>query len=150
MARLCLACAVLLAACLPAALAATDKTLKTVSGPCKDQFDVIMSEQYASDTDCPKAIKDAMSAAPADTSTCPGGGLADVGSRVQKCMSKDAVRAAAASDGGSSDGASLSGRRQLWPAGSCCVPAAAHRRCCCRQCRPPRTRGCRSSRAARS
>lgn len=69
-----------------------DKTLNTVSGPCKDQFDTIMNDQYKGDSKCADMIKKAMSTAPKSPADCPNNAIADAGSDVQKCMSKTQVR----------------------------------------------------------
>lgn len=87
----------LLAISMPAALASTansDKTLKTATSDCKDKFSVVIRDQYAGDKQCTDVIKQAMSTAPAtseDLSQCPEGKVADVGSKVQKCMAKTPV-----------------------------------------------------------
>jgi hypothetical protein len=83
----------LLAACCVGAALAGDRTLGTVSGPCKDQFAGIMKEQYGDDASCADKIKKAMSVAPKSDADCPGGTKANVGSDIQKCMAKNQVRA---------------------------------------------------------
>jgi hypothetical protein len=86
-----------LAVSMPAALASTansDKTLKTVTADCKDRYSVVIRDHYAADKECTDIIKQAMSTAPTtsdDVSQCPEGKVADVGSKVQKCMAKTPV-----------------------------------------------------------
>lgn len=85
----------LLALCAAPSAQAADRTVGTASGPCKDQFNTVLADNYAADNDCATAIKKAMSTAPATPADCPGGAVADVGSQVQKCLSKsDASKAA--------------------------------------------------------
>ncbi|WIA31820.1 hypothetical protein OEZ86_002687 [Tetradesmus obliquus] len=67
---------------------ASDKTINTVDASCKDTFKSIMSDNYAGDK-CGDMIKAAMSTAPKGASDCPNGVIADAGSEVQKCMSKN-------------------------------------------------------------
>lgn len=78
-------------ACCASVALAGDRTLGTVSGPCKDQFSTIIRDNYAADSTCADTIKKAMNTAPKSDSDCPGGALANAGSSVQKCMSKDQV-----------------------------------------------------------
>jgi hypothetical protein len=69
---------------------ASDKTINTVDASCKDRFKSIMTDNYAGDK-CGDMIKAAMSTAPASSSDCPNGVMADAGSEVQKCMAKSQV-----------------------------------------------------------
>lgn len=78
-------------ACCASVALAGDRTLGTVSGPCKDQFSTIIRDHYATDSTCADTIKKAMTTVPNSDSDCPGGAQADAGSSVQKCMSKDQV-----------------------------------------------------------
>lgn len=80
--------ALLLAGCAAAALAA-DRTLPTASASCKDQFDTIITQRYATDKTCADLIRKAMSTAPKSDADCPGGAKADAGSPVQKCLAKN-------------------------------------------------------------
>lgn len=93
MPRLCvlLPLSIVVVACCASVVLAGDRTLGTVSGLCKDQFTSIMKDQYATDKDCADTIRKAMNTAPKTDADCPGGAKADVGSSVQKCMSKDQV-----------------------------------------------------------
>jgi hypothetical protein len=70
---------------------ASDKTINTLNASCKDTFKTLMADNYASDEKCGDMIEDAMSTAPKSASDCPGGVIADAGSEVQKCMSKNKV-----------------------------------------------------------
>lgn len=73
---------------------ATDKLLTSAGASCNDRFKKIMQEDYAGDSECQTMIKAAMTTAPTDVSQCPGGVRAEVGTPVQKCMTKSQVRLA--------------------------------------------------------
>lgn len=92
MARSLALCSLLVLACCLSLAQAGDRTLGTVSGPCKDQFSAIMRDHYADDKECADSIKKAMTTAPKSDADCPGGATAGAGSSVQKCMSKNQVR----------------------------------------------------------
>lgn len=82
---------VCLIACCASLAYAGDRTLGTVSGPCKDQFAAIIRDHYAGDKECSDTIKAAMTTAPKSDADCPGGAKIDAGSSTQKCMAKSQV-----------------------------------------------------------